>query len=61
MLLPHEVNAILCDVLRLSPAVANRVRSFQDGQRALRGGGAGHEGARGRGLAERCRAMVRPS
>jgi AAA domain/Phage integrase family len=42
MLLPHEVDAMIYDVLNLYPAVAKRYDNFRDAQQALRDHEAGH-------------------
>jgi DNA helicase-2/ATP-dependent DNA helicase PcrA len=43
MLLPHEVEAMLYDVLHLHPAVATQYKNFHDAQQALRDHEAGHK------------------
>jgi superfamily I DNA/RNA helicase len=43
MLLPHEVDAMLYDVLHLYPAVAKQYKNFRDAQQALRDHEAGHK------------------
>jgi len=43
MLLPHEVDAMLYDVLHQYPAVAKQYKNFRDAQQALRDHEAGHK------------------
>ena len=43
MLLPHEVDAMLYDVLHLHPAVANQYKNFHEAGQALRDHEAGHK------------------
>lgn len=43
MLLPHEVDAMLYDVLHLYPAVAKQYKNFPDARQALRDHEAGHK------------------
>jgi superfamily I DNA/RNA helicase len=43
MLLPHEVDAMIYDVLKLFPAVAKKYDNFREAQQALRDHEAGHK------------------